>query len=194
MIKNKLLSYRLDSAIEVYRLDIDNYMVIAETIISKYINIPKGAIYVKGLRFPMGSRRDLNNYSRYGLTGDVPWHPFLIIPLLYALVEHYQYPHTKYPNLFITNSICDGVNVYDIPPTVTDENIISSMVPNITSEDLGELIEIFLNMYHMSLENIFNEFPNAIYCMDASTSIYKLLRYDDIRTYRYMECVENHES
>jgi len=194
VIKNKLLNYRLNSAIEIYTLHIDNYMVMAETIMNKYIHTPTIAIYVKGIRFPIGSRKDLQNYSKYGLVRNKPWHPFLIMPLLYSLTEHYQYAHTKYSSLFINNSICDGVNVYDILPTDTDENIISSMVLNITSEDLDELIEIFLNMYHTALEDIFNDFPNAVYCIDASTSIYKLLRYDDIRTYRYMECVECRES
>jgi len=189
-IKDKMLSSSNIIMREVYIIDIDSYMVTADAIMSNYVNLPAGCIYIKGLRFPLASRKDLARYTKYGISGDSPWHPFLTIPMLHSLVEYYQYTHTDNPELFEKNPVCDGCKVYDTLAHETDESIILSIIPDITSEDMDLLIELFLVMYHNVFENIFEMHPNDIFSLDTSTSTYNLVRYDDIRAYRFTEVMD----
>jgi hypothetical protein len=167
-------------------LDIDSHMVLADMILSKYIEMPN-AIYIRGLRFPLTSRRDLTTYQKYGISGNEPWHPIIVAPLLKDMLEYYQYTHTQYANLFHTSTLGDPIKIYNVPVSVTDEQLILNYVPSISESDIDELIEIFVNVYHMLLESVFEENPDSIYTIDINTSRYILLRHDDIRAYRYTE-------
>lgn len=186
-IKDRLFNRNTETILEVIELDIDNPMSMVEDVLKRYIDIPNGISYVKGLRFPLSSRRDLDRYRRYGNVSEVPWHPYLMVPLLKSMLEHYQYTHTSHGDAFIENATCPGVQIYYVPPTMSSHDIILDAVPSITSTDLDTIDEIFNDVYHGVLSPIYTRAPNDIYNVDLSTDSYYLMRYMDVRAFRYME-------
>lgn len=186
-IKDRLFNRETDTISEVIELDIDTAMSAVEDILKKYIVIPDGVSYVKGLRFPLTHRSGLDKYRKYGSVKDSPWHPYLMVPLLKSMLEHYQYTHTDYGKAFIENAGCSGVQVYYAPTDMAAHDLILEVVPDMTSEDLGEVDEIFNNVYHGFLKDVFDKNPDCIYNVDLSTNSYYLMRYIDIRAFRYME-------
>jgi len=171
-------------------LDIDNGMVIVEDIIARYIHPEEytgNVWYMRGNRYPLTSRKDIERYKKFNLIRNTPWHPYLSIPLLADILEYYQYKHATSPKLFKTNPGGPSATIYTTTPNISDTTIIKRYVDNISDEDLLVIANLFLEMYNKCFKDIFISYPDSVYTLCAETNMYQLIRHDDIRAYRLNE-------
>lgn len=179
------------SPIAVTTLDIDRYTTLLEDVMLRYTSYASGVVYVKGLRFPLESRCDIMEYSKYGNCSDKPWHPYLCIPMLLDILENIQYMYTDQAELFMYNPITNEGCVYNTTPNDTELDILRNYIPGISDDDIETALLAIRGIHNNIMHDIYVANPNNIYVLDISTSVYKLKMYATIKEYRFDEVVSN---
>ena len=63
---------------KVIEPNIDGYLIFMERILLKYQELPEGALYVRGKRYPIEDRRNIEKYIKLRILGAEQKKPYLM--------------------------------------------------------------------------------------------------------------------
>ena len=174
-------------------LDIDMDMVFMEHILLNHVNLPEGALYVKGMRYPITDRVNINEYKKLGILSTTPYHPIVAVDLVKVILEIVAIDNNPYRDLLYNNPLSPtGViyHFYDKYNIDTINDLVPMLYPGISLDDYNNIIQ-YVKIIYDKLTHIVEQNPSRIYSIDAEDSRIKILVGDDIAVFRYHEAIEN---
>jgi len=179
-------------------LDIDINLIFMEHILAKYLEYPEDGLYVKGKRFPIKDRMNIDKYNKLGILNNVPFHPLLSAVLIKDIFFNIAAANNPYRYLLHNNPLIEdytknaGIKFYpDYYSGEIDDYIIDT-VENITVSDM-EYIKIHINQISNKILDIISDKPSLIFEIDIETNRCFLLIGEDVMSYRYKEALTHKE-
>jgi len=183
----------LNNPENIYILGIDTYVHVIENVVSIYHPPPtEDVVYSVTSRGPVATRAKAEILYKNNLITDTPTLPWMCLTMLGELIELSQLYNIVNPEVFRRNGIDNnGMIVYKAYSANDYEDVISAYFPNIPYTGVMEIADIYKSLYMDNIKPIHDTGLYNIYRFDYSTVNYKLIKYMDVRAFRYNELLEN---
>jgi len=177
---------------EVHILDIDTELKYIDKILEKYLPLPEGLIFLKGVRDPISSRNTIKKYIKKGLISDKPYHPYLSAYLMKDIAELILIDTVEYDvkELFYKTLVNNTDHIYNIRIGETITDLIYDMTNNEATVEDVKLIEGYVNVVQKKLETIIGNDINHVYEVDIHSGYFVIRKLINICEYRYKQTLK----
>lgn len=180
-----------------YDFNVTTELVSIEHILNKYITIPSGLSFVKGVTSPIYDRAMLSRYIDNKIEiHSVPQSPFLAPSIVKDILELNIINSNPDSSMLYVNKLLDKESlIYDNDKNRSVVDILTSVLPfnngnyntMYTNEDLQSLVGLCNSIVDKFNIVIGNDF-RYIYSIDITKEIFVIYKYITIGEYRYNEC------
>ncbi|MGE3591390.1 MAG: hypothetical protein AB7G52_02690 [Arcobacter sp.] len=171
-------------------LDIDEELLIIESIYAKYIKLPSNLIFVRNNRWPLEDKSKLEQFRKLHMVSDRPWHPILCVQSVVDIITLYIANDTSSFDYFIRNPLIRGggqcfINNRDKDP----EEIIMLYIESIAVKDLNTILRT-IDLIYNKVSSYTNLYPEHIFTFDIETGYVILENRGNVKAYRFDEYLE----
>jgi len=179
---------------DIYVLEINEYLLQIEDIISKYIRLPDDLVFVNGVRLPVINKSEVSYLIERGHVTNKPTMPYISAYMFKDIFTKYIIDNNPDRDLLYVNEVDDRVDhVYDVDRYTEIDDIIYSFINDITELDKDTILSL-MNIIVAKHIHIVEAMPYCIYSINVDNEYMILKRLDDIRVYRYKQIIKGLEN
>lgn len=173
-------------------LNIEDELIILDTIFKKYVEVPSNLIFIKNNRYPLMDKQNLHKYTKQNIVSSEPWHPFVCIECMKDLLTLYIYSNSENKQLFMSNPLMPVSKSFISTFNTDEQDIVVEHLPNIVRGDFDEVIRIFRRLYD-KIKIYTDGYVDNIFEFETNTGYIVLLNLGDIHAYRFKEYIAHKE-
>lgn len=180
-----------------YDFNINSLLVDMENILKKYVVIPEGLSFIKGVSTPIYDRVELGRYEDNNIPiHNTPQCPFIAPNIVKDILEiHLVNSHPDSETIY-KNKLLNKISpIYDVNRSTSNVDILTAvltvtnhsydiMYSNVDLTDLLSTVNTIINKFNIAIGNNFR----YIYSIDVNRESFIIYRYITIGEYRYEEC------
>lgn len=176
-------------------LNIEEELVILETVYRKYVPLPGNLIFIKNNRYPLVDKQDVHKFAKLNMVSNEPFHPFICIPTVVDVLKLYIYSNSEHPEYFIKNPLFknnewSGGEKYIESFNMDDSDIIVEHLPEVSKADFAIIIRTIKHIFN-KVKQFTDPFQDYLFDFETNTGYIVLVNKGDIKSIRFTEYLEH---